>query len=124
MKRHAWQTWLILIALAIRSVVPAGYMLAAPSEPGGLPQVVICTSGGMKLVTLGPDGAPREERSSGEDGLCAFALPTVAVLAEPPSLVLPAVGDSRMQSGAQGPVGRLMASHSWQARAPPAVLHA
>ena len=42
--------WLVLIAVAIRGLVPSGFMFA-PDAAGGF-QIVICTGDGSKLVTL------------------------------------------------------------------------
>ena len=51
--------WLVLIAVAIRGLVPAGFMFA-PDAIGGF-QIVICTGSGSKLITLDETGNPIED---------------------------------------------------------------
>ena len=79
---------LAVIALAIKFVVPAGYM---PSAQGHGFAVTICTGMGLKTVSLAGDNrAPTQHDSSDRDMQpCAFAglglLATGSI--DPPSLV-------------------------------------
>ncbi len=85
---------LALMAMVVRALVPAGYMLEASAEPGEFVHVVICHGGGagndtavLDLKTgkyVDPDELPGQSDSD-ENGSCPyavtahFALPDVAV---------------------------------------------
>lgn len=79
---------IVLLVLALRSLLPAGYMVqAADASSGSSFDIVICTSSGTKLMTVGEDGTPVPASKSQhlEKGLCAFAAAgAVALNAEPP----------------------------------------
>ena len=64
----------LLAVLALRSLLPAGFMVQA-THHGDLPfEVVICTSSGMKLVTLDDEGRKAPSKPQHVDnGLCLFA---------------------------------------------------
>ena len=63
--------WLVLIAVAIRGLVPSGFMFA-PDASGGF-QIVICTGDGSKLVTLDETGNPIEDhRDRDHSSTCIF----------------------------------------------------
>lgn len=79
---------IVLLVLALRSLLPAGYMVqASHASSGGSFEIVICTSSGTQLMTVGEDGTPAPASNSQhlEKGLCAFAAAgAVALTAEPP----------------------------------------
>jgi hypothetical protein len=74
--RLAWA--LLIVSLAMRALVPVGYM-AAQADDGGL-TVQLCTATGMQEITL-PSGeqGPEVPRAHG-DGACLFALASGAAL--------------------------------------------
>ena len=108
--RSAWTSWaltLTVLAVAMRVVIPGGYMVAHSEAANGLPQMVICTGQGAMAVAVDADGnlvktslTPATEPSHSDpehsdkdrpDHPCAFSSTTVAAqttnLALPPELV-------------------------------------
>lgn len=78
----------LLAMLALRSLLPAGYMVQA-AEASGAFEIVICTSSGTKLITVEGDGTSVPSKPQHVDnGLCPFAAAGAAALAaaEPRSL--------------------------------------
>ncbi len=78
---------IVLLVLAVRSLLPAGYMVQASDAAAGSFEIVICTSSGTQLMTVGEDGTPVPASKSQhlEKGLCAFAAAgAVALNAEAP----------------------------------------
>ncbi len=75
---------IIVLAFALRSVVPVGFMLA-PAASGEL-TVVICTGHGPATATLTSDGklAPAKPKAA-DRGLCAYASTGGVALSEPVS---------------------------------------
>jgi hypothetical protein len=75
---------IVVLAFALRSVVPVGFMLA-PAAGGDL-TVVICTGHGPATATLTADGklAPAKPKP-GDHGLCAYASVGGVALSEPVS---------------------------------------
>ncbi len=56
--RSIWTSWalaLTVLAMAMRVVIPSGYMVASAQATHGLPQMVICTGQGAMAVAI--DGA-------------------------------------------------------------------
>ncbi|HEX4712718.1 hypothetical protein [Phenylobacterium sp.] len=97
---------LVALSLAVKVLVPAGFMVAAD---GGTPGLVICTGHGpVTLAALGegPSKAPAQKKS---DAPCAFAGSTtpptpslVAAIAEPyaqPPLRIAAIRSSHVAPG-------------------------
>ncbi|MCC7252413.1 DUF2946 family protein [Hyphomicrobium sp.] len=73
---------ILLAVLALRSLLPAGYMVQAADASKGSFEIVICTSTGQKLVSLDGDGtAPASKPQHVESGLCPFAAAGAAALA-------------------------------------------
>lgn len=71
---------LIALAVTIRALVPAGFMLSSTSFGNGVMTVVICTSSGLKLMHLDSDGkpaAPTEHAMA--DAPCTYGPPTIVV---------------------------------------------
>lgn len=63
--RNAWTSWafaLTVLAMAMRVVIPNGYMVASAEASHGLPQMVICTGQGAMAVAV--DGAGHLVKSS------------------------------------------------------------
>ncbi len=81
----------VLVVLALRSLLPTGYMVqAANADAGTSFEIVICTSAGQKLVSVDTDGtAPQPKPQHVENGLCPFAAAGAVALAAaaPESLV-------------------------------------
>ena len=72
----------MLIALALRSLVPDGFMIAAANAADGSFEIVICTSTGQKTMHVGPDGTtPVEQQQQGDPDLCPFAFSSVGDVA-------------------------------------------
>lgn len=62
---------LLLVTLAMRSLVPAGFMLA---PVGGEMTVAICTGHGLQTINLDADGKPVPEKPQRSDsGFCPYA---------------------------------------------------
>lgn len=83
MRTRATLTVFLLAVLALRSLLPHGYMVqAADAASNGAFEIVICTSTGQTLLSLGEDGtgAPQKPQHV-EDGLCPFASAGAAALA-------------------------------------------
>ncbi|MEN3950946.1 DUF2946 family protein [Iodidimonas sp. SYSU 1G8] len=94
---------LSLLALAVRFAIPAGTMMQAPLEAGGLPTLVICTSTGTAIIDAGKYGVPGEGSQNHTDGLkagdhCVFA--AMAATAPPPA---PSVIDRPLSFSATAP---------------------
>lgn len=68
-------------AIAVRVMIPAGYMVAPTQGQGGLPAIVICTAQGAKTVSVDASGVvqPGQKPSKPADGQagadhgCVFA---------------------------------------------------
>lgn len=81
MRTRAAVNIILLAVLALRSLLPAGYMVQA-AEASGAFEIVICTSAGLKLMTVGDDGtAPLPKPQHVDTGLCPFAAAGAAALA-------------------------------------------
>jgi hypothetical protein len=79
---------LLVLALTVRGLVPAGYMIAS-SAVDGTPSVVICTGHGLETVTLDPDGKPGKPKPARSDnGLCPYATSTPVAFAAAPVIVV------------------------------------
>jgi hypothetical protein len=62
---------LVLLALLVRALVPAGFMLApAQGDPSGL-SVVICSAQGPQAIVLDEDGNQSQPKASHD--VCPFA---------------------------------------------------
>ena len=70
----------MLIALALRSLVPDGFMIAAAHAGDGSFEIVICTSTGQKTMHVAADGTTPVEQQ-GEPDLCPFAFASVGAVA-------------------------------------------
>lgn len=91
-----WVVHVLLLALMLRVIVPAGYMPDFSAASDGMFKVVICTANGMQTVSLDEDGQPVPDQSTGHvdqpcafSGLAAVALPTAETF-EPISLTFEA----------------------------------
>lgn len=75
----------MLVALALRSLVPGGFMIA-PAEAGdGSVEIVICTSAGQKTIHVSKDSAPSQSSEQDQDAaqdLCPFAFSGTTTIAE------------------------------------------
>ena len=73
--------------LAVRSLLPAGFMLQTAASGDGSIEIVICTGHGAERITLDADGKPVAPKPVKSDaGLCPFAASTpVAVWAAEPA---------------------------------------
>lgn len=81
LKHHPFLCWLVLAAILLRGLVPAGMMPGATQSDGRLFPLVICTSYGTSTVMVGadkiPDAPPLPDHGTHEDAgqmaPCAFA---------------------------------------------------
>ncbi len=69
---------LAVLALAMRVLIPAGYMLSPQVAQGGLPAIVICTGHGALTVAVDADGqvhksGEKAPAKSADKHPCAFA---------------------------------------------------
>jgi hypothetical protein len=84
-------TFVLLVVLALRSLLPVGYMVQAADISDGSPfEIVICTSSGTKILAVDADGKQVPSKPQHVDnGLCPFAASGAAALAsaEPKTLV-------------------------------------
>lgn len=85
-------TFFLVLVLAVRSLLPSGFMLQADAGDGSF-EIVICTSSGLKQITVDADGAPLPSKPQHVDhGLCAFAAAgAAAVISDPPPSLAGAV---------------------------------
>ena len=68
---RAWPLLLLLVALLVRGITPAGWM---PNPQGALGSpFVICTADGAHVVALDRDGQPTRPASGERHDLCAFS---------------------------------------------------
>lgn len=85
---------MLLAVLALRSLLPVGYMVQPSQASEGSFEIVICTSSGTKLMTVDADGKPAPSTPQHVDnGLCPFAAAGAVALAaaEPKTLAGEAV---------------------------------
>lgn len=79
---------ILLLVVAARSLLPAGFMLQASDASAGSLEIVICTGSGTQLMTVDENGAPVHPGSKSqhlEHGLCPYAAAgTAALIAEAP----------------------------------------
>lgn len=71
--RHNWLLAFVLLALAVRMVVPAGWM---PSFTGGKASIMLCTGAGMVEAWVDADGKIHKQspvKKGANDQPCAFA---------------------------------------------------
>lgn len=60
--------------LAVRSLLPAGFMLQTSASGDGSVEIVICTGHGVQKITLDADGKPTKPQPAKSDaGLCPYA---------------------------------------------------
>jgi hypothetical protein len=65
---------LLLVMLAVRSLLPAGFMLQTSASGDGSLEIVICTGHGPQKITLDADGKPTPPQPAKSDtGLCPYA---------------------------------------------------
>jgi hypothetical protein len=78
--------------LAVRSLLPAGFMLQPSAAGDGALSIVICSGHGPETITLDSDGKPSESRpAKSEAGLCPYSAFATPVLGggEPPAVASP-----------------------------------
>ncbi|HRN85261.1 MAG TPA: hypothetical protein PK857_10610 [Hyphomicrobium sp.] len=71
----------MLVALALRSLVPDGFMIAAANAADGSFEIVICTSTGQTTMHVAADGTTPVEQQQGDPDLCPFAFSSVGDVA-------------------------------------------
>jgi hypothetical protein len=81
-RRRTFAAWLLLPVLALRAVIPVGFM---PGSHAGLGIAMqLCTSQGIQTVIVNPDGSiEKGAPSSHHDAPCAYAV--VGTAAPPPA---------------------------------------
>ncbi|MEQ1672904.1 MAG: DUF2946 family protein [Hyphomicrobium sp.] len=83
MKASLWLSRLLIVAFALRALIPVGYMPDFASVASGSLKVVICTASGTQTVYLNLDGSPpAPQHKSGADEQCAFSGIATATLPE------------------------------------------
>jgi len=78
--RRAWPLLLLLAALLVRGITPAGWM-PNPQGLAGSP-FVICTADGVHTAAADRDGHPPRPANGERHDVCAFAGPHAAPTAE------------------------------------------
>jgi hypothetical protein len=77
---------LLLLALFMRALVPAGFMLAPSQGESHNLTVVICTVHGSQAITVDEDGNPKRPNASHDT--CPFAASALpGIVSEPAGLV-------------------------------------
>jgi hypothetical protein len=79
--------------LAVRSLLPAGFMLQTAASGDGSIEIVICTGHGAQKITLDADGKPSQPQPAKSDaGLCPYAAsaPIALGIVQPAPLATPA----------------------------------
>ncbi len=72
--RRTWVARVLLLALVLRALIPAGFMPDLGAMADGSFKVVICSAAGTKLVTLDAEGNPLPDTATQHDGeACAFS---------------------------------------------------
>ncbi|MCA3724739.1 MAG: hypothetical protein IM666_00120 [Phenylobacterium sp.] len=79
---------LVVLALAMRIVVPAGVMFA--ETPGGGLQMTLCTGQGAMVAPLSDDGTGPDAGKGASDSPCAFAATSAFTPTESVLLPVPA----------------------------------
>jgi len=65
---------LLVLMLAVRSLLPAGFMLQPSAAGDGSLAIVICTGHGPQTISLDPEGQPAKSPAQKSDaGICPFA---------------------------------------------------
>lgn len=84
MSTRARITVVLVVVLALRSLLPAGFMVQAATASEGAFEIVICTSAGLQVMTVGDDGTPvpPSKPQHVDSGLCPFSGGGAAALAE------------------------------------------
>lgn len=121
---HRSLNLLIVLAFAVRSLLPMGFMLASTPEHGGL-QIVICTGHGPQSWTLDKKGVPHPAQSNADTkSTCPYA-PVAAVdgLSSAPHLLVHSVRYAAVTYAIASELFRATPKPGAQsARGPPAVL--
>ena len=85
-----WKRWvasLLLLAFALRALVPVGYMPDFAAAAKGEYKVVICSAAGSKTISLDADGLPASQQpgdhapAGHDDQPCAFT--GIVAMADP-----------------------------------------
>ena len=87
---------LAMLAVALKVLIPAGYLLSAQAGPGGMPTMVVCTGQGEFVVAVDADGKPiqpgqskpGDSKSKGGDHPCTFAAASAGHVAPAPFAIL------------------------------------
>lgn len=68
---------LLVVMVALRALIPAGFMPDFAAAQGGTFQLVLCTQAGLKIVTVDAKGEPTDPAPAPvvNHELCAFAAP-------------------------------------------------
>lgn len=111
---------ILLLAFALRALVPVGYMpdLAALSK--GTLQVVICTANGSETVLLDAGGKTHKKTNSHADQPCAFSgLHAAALTASVAEPAKPAIEVSRLKFAFEALLPPARAGPALGSRGPP-----
>jgi hypothetical protein len=79
--------------VAVRSLLPAGFMLQTAASGDGSIEIVICTGHGAERITLDADGKPtKPEPAKSDAGLCPYAAsaPVALAIDQPAPFLTPA----------------------------------
>ena len=87
---HRYVNLLIVLAFAVRSFLPVGFMLAATTAHGGPVEIVICTGHGPQNLILDDKGVPQPAKPPiADNSTCPYApVGAVAVDHETPHLLV------------------------------------
>jgi hypothetical protein len=108
--------------LAVRSLLPAGFMLQTAASGDGSIEIVICTGHGPQKITLDADGKPTQPQPAKSDaGICPYAASApVALGADQPA---PIATPARLTSVAYANAAELVRAErlpgATSARGPP-----
>ncbi len=85
--RSGWLAWACALALAVRLLVPAGYM---PTEVAGMPTIAICDGSGAHLMTMPGMAKHGDPAKTPPGSTCPFAIAAMASLGSVDAFVVAA----------------------------------
>lgn len=77
-----WLSLVLLVVFAVRSFVPAGFMLDASGSSDGAMTMVICTGQGTEMISVDADGKRIPPKQAPADtSLCPYSASGAAAIA-------------------------------------------
>ncbi len=114
---------LLLLAVLVRGLIPAGFMPGMMADETGVQKhvIVICTSTGMQTVEIDGDAPDGHDGNHKGDMTCPYAPVLAQNIPLPSPVVLPPDFSARSIAFTPGHLAALQSyRHSYTAQAPPA----